>query len=213
MTNKLAFERVAHPEANECIIWMHGLGADGHDFMPLVPELKRFRSTFIFPHAPMRPVTINNRAVMRAWYDIYSLDCMQKEDEAGLMASRNQIHALIASMESEGFKSTDIVLAGFSQGGVMALLAGLSYERPLKAIIALSCYLPLAAQWPGLGNPANQTTPIFMAHGNWDEMLPCTLAKQHATQLTQLGYHVAWHEYPMGHSVCADEVADIRKFL
>ncbi len=209
----LNYERVAPESSDECIIWLHGLGADGFDFMPIVPELQRLHSTFIFPHAPTRPITCNGGFVMRAWYDIYELNRLAREDEAGLMTSRSQVHALIQSMEQEGFASEKIVLAGFSQGGAMTLLAGLSYERPLKAIVALSCYLPLHNKWPELISPANQDTSIFMAHGHHDEILPFALAKEHAARLKQMGCNITWHDYLMGHTVSAQEVINIREFL
>lgn len=213
MITTLAFERVDAPNATQYVIWMHGLGADGFDFIPLVPELRLPSTTFIFPHADTRPVTINGGMVMRAWYDIFTLDRLVEEDQAGLMASRQQVHALIDMLRAEGVDSRNIVLAGFSQGGVMALLTGLSYEYPLKAILALSCYLPLNAEWPGLMSAANKTTPIFMVHGTGDEVLPCRLSEQHAALLRQLGCDVMWRSYPMGHTVCPQEVADIRTFL
>lgn len=213
MTTRLAFERVDAPNATQYVIWMHGLGADGFDFMPLVPELNLPNTTYIFPHAPMQAVTINGGMVMRAWYDIYALQRLEQEDEVGLMKSRSQVHALIDMLRAEGVDSEQIVLAGFSQGGAVALLTGLSYEYPLKAILALSCYLPLQPQCPGWVNAANRTTSIFMAHGTDDDILPCALSKQHAAYLKQLGFDITWRTYPMGHGVCAEEVQDIRQFL
>jgi len=209
----LEFERVnASSPAKQYIIWMHGLGADGFDFMPLVPQLNLPNTTFIFPHAPMRPITINNGYTMRGWYDIFALDRLADEDEQGLLASREQIHDLIEMLLKEGVDSRNIILAGFSQGGAMALLTGLTFEQPLKAIVALSCYLPLQGQWPGISNPANQKTPILMVHGKQDDMLPFSMAVQHAGLLKEMGYNVTWRDYPMGHTVCAPEVADIRAF-
>ena len=209
----LEFERVnASSPAKQYIIWMHGLGADGFDFMPLVPELRLPDTTFIFPHAPMRPITIYNGYTMRAWYDIYALDRLAHEDEKELLASREQIHELIEMLLKEGVESHNIILAGFSQGGAIALLTGLTFEQPLKAIVALSCYLPLQGQFPGLINSANHKTPILMVHGKQDDVLPFSMAVQHAALLKEMGCNVTWRDYPMGHSVCAPEVADIRAF-
>lgn len=210
---RLSFERVDAPQATQYVIWMHGLGADGFDFVPLVPELGLPNTTFIFPHADTRPVTINNGMVMRAWYDILAMDRLLQEDEKGLVASCERVHDLIEMLRDEGVDSRNIVLAGFSQGGVMALLAGLTYAHPLRAILALSCYLPLQARWPALMNAANKQTPIFMVHGMQDDILPCALSQQHGAYLKQLGCDVTWKAYPMGHTVCAEEVRDIRGFL
>ena len=201
------------------VIWMHGLGADGNDFVPVVNELGlgSARATrFVFPHAPMRAVTINNGNVMRAWYDISFGDLEGKSrsaDEQGVRESQAQINALIAREEKRGIAAADIVLAGFSQGGAMALHAGLRHPRKLAGIMALSTYLPLADSLPQEAAPANKATPIFMAHGLFDSVVPLVMGAGSMTFLAGLGYSVEWHQYPMPHSVCAEEIGDIGSWL
>ena len=201
------------------VIWMHGLGADGNDFVPIVPELGLAGGPairFVFPHAPMRPVTINNGYVMRAWYDVTYGDLegqSRKADERGVRGSEAQIRALIEHQVRQGISAKKIALAGFSQGGAVALETGLRYPEALAGIMALSTYLPLAAALPGEASPANRAIPIFMAHGIYDPVVPYLMGTTSKTTLAALGYEVEWHEYPMQHSVCAEEVRDIGKWL
>jgi phospholipase/carboxylesterase len=201
------------------VIWMHGLGADGGDFAPVVPELRLPASPavrFVFPHAPMRPVTINNGYVMRAWYDISFGDLeggTRQADETGLRQSELQIRALIEREAGRGVKPAAIVLAGFSQGGAMALQTGLRYPQRLAGLIALSTYLPLAESLPREAAPANRATPIFMAHGTLDPVVPYAMGAASMTLLAGQGYPVEWHEYPMPHSVCQQEIRDIGDWL
>ncbi len=203
------------PSPSAAVIWMHGLGADGNDFKPIVPELALPASLgvrFIFPHAPVRPVTLNNGMAMRAWYDILELGG-GKEDGEGLRASQFAVEALIAREESRGVAAGCIVLAGFSQGGAIAFQAGLRHPRRLAGIMALSTYLPLAGTLEAERHAANRDLPIFMAHGSADPMISIGRAGQSRKMLEALGYPVEWHEYPMPHSVCPEEIADISGWL
>jgi phospholipase/carboxylesterase len=203
-------------EPSGCVIWLHGLGADGHDFEPIVPELVRPGERalrFVFPHAPVRPVTINNGFAMRAWYDIAGLDRRTLEDEQGIRASQQAITALIERENARGIGSERIVLAGFSQGGAMALFSGVRYPHSLAGIMGLSCYQVLAPQFAAERQPANQSTPVFMAHGTQDPMVPLLLGEAACRQLQSAGYQVEWHTYSMPHSVCPQEVADIGTWL
>ena len=200
------------------IIWMHGLGADGNDFVPIVGELGLDTRAvrFVFPHAPMRPVTINNGYVMRAWYDVSFGDLEGKSrraDEQGVRESRAQIDALIEREEKRGIKTGSILLAGFSQGGAIALHTGLRHPGKLAGVMALSTYLPLGESLPSEGSAANKTTPIFMAHGVFDNVVPLMMGAGSMTFLAGLGYAVEWHQYPMQHSVCPEEIKDIGTWL
>jgi phospholipase/carboxylesterase len=191
------------------VIWMHGLGADGWDFVPIVRELplpEALQLRFIFPHAPVRPVTINNGFEMRAWYDIKMNDISRVPDEAGIRESQASIDALIANEEKRGVAADRIVLAGFSQGGAIALQAGLRHAGKLGGIVALSTYLPLEDSLDREASGTNKRTPIFMAHGTQDPVIPLALAEASKRALEQRGYDVAWHSWPMPHSVCAEEV-------
>jgi phospholipase/carboxylesterase len=204
------------PKPTFTIIWMHGLGADGHDFEPLVPELleKDFPSLrFVFPHAPVRPVTINNGYQMRAWYDIVAIDRRSAEDAAGIQASADAIGALIKRENSAGIPSSRIAIAGFSQGGAMALHIATRSEAKFAGVIALSCYLTLAKQFATDRSSANLATPLFMAHGLQDPVVPFALGEDSKRVLEGTGYKVEWHAYQMPHSLCEQEVADIRAFL
>jgi phospholipase/carboxylesterase len=204
------------PKPSFSIIWMHGLGADGHDFEPLVPELleKDFPSLrFVFPHAPVRPVTINNGYQMRAWYDIIAIDRRSAEDEAGIKASADAIGALIKREHDSGIPSSRIAIAGFSQGGAMALHIATRSEEKFAGVIALSCYLTLARQFATERSSANLATPLFMAHGVQDPVVPFVLGEDSKRVLEGTGYKVEWHSYAMPHSLCEPEVADIRAFL
>jgi phospholipase/carboxylesterase len=204
------------PDPTFTIIWMHGLGADGHDFEPLVPELLDAdlpALRFVFPHAPVRPVTINNGYAMRAWYDIIGIDRRSAEDFAGIKASAAGITALIEHENQRGIETSRIVLAGFSQGGALALYTGTRHPDKLAGIIALSCYLPLGSELETERAAANLSTPIFMAHGSQDPVVPFVLGDESRQRLTSAGYAVQWHSYPMAHSLCEPEVSDLRRWL
>jgi phospholipase/carboxylesterase len=198
------------------VIWLHGLGADGHDFEPLVPELglpPALAVRFVFPHAPMRPVTINGGMVMRAWYDVRPEGGERREDAAGVQESQARIEALIAREKQRGIAAGRIVLAGFSQGGAMALHTGLRHPERLAGILALSCFLPVPDTLAAEASPANRDVPIFLAHGTHDATIPLARAHRAREVLRGLGYRVEWHEYPMPHSVCDEEVADLARWL
>jgi len=203
-------------EPKGTVIWMHGLGADGWDFVPIVRELplpQDLHLRFIFPHAPVRPVTINNGHEMRAWYDIKMNDISRVPDEAGIRESQASIEALIAREEKRGVSAERIVLAGFSQGGAIALQAGLRHRERLAGIVALSTYLPLEDSLDREAAAANKRTPIFMAHGTQDQVIPVQLAEASKRALEQRGYDVAWQTWPMPHSVCAEEVEELGGFF
>ena len=207
----IEIETGANPRA--AVIWLHGLGADGHDFEPIVPELGLAKPVrFLFPHAPIRPVTINMGMSMRAWYDIFQLGG-GAEDEKGIRASQVSLEELIAGEKKRGIPANKIVLAGFSQGGAIVLQTALRYPEPLAGIMALSTYLPLSAKLNEEQNAKNKSIPIFMAHGSYDDMIPMRRAEQSRDFLQQLGYSVDWHTYPMPHSVCPEEIGDIADFL
>ena len=197
------------------VIWLHGLGADGHDFEPVVPELRLPPAKpvrFVFPHAPVRPVTINGGMRMRAWYDILQLGG-GPEDEAGIRASQGLLEGLIAKQKECGIAADRIVLAGFSQGGAIALQTGLRSPERLAGVIALSTYLPLSAALMAEQSDASRGIPLFMAHGQHDDLIPIERALTSREQLAQLGCAVEWHDYPMPHAVCAEEIAHIAAFL
>jgi len=209
-------ELVTGAEPLGTIIWMHGLGADGWDFVPLVRELPLpagLALRFIFPHAPERAVTINNGYHMRAWYDISQSDLARVPDEKGIRESQRQVEELIEREHGRGVVASRIVLAGFSQGGAIALQAGLRYRERLGAIVALSTYLPLEDSLDREAAGANKATPIFMAHGTQDPVIPLALAETSRGALQARGYEVEWHTYPMPHSVSAEEVQDLAGFL
>jgi phospholipase/carboxylesterase len=203
-----AVEIETGPKPGAAVIWLHGLGADGHDFEPIVPELRLPKPVrFVFPHAPVRPVTINQGMRMRAWYDILQFGG-GPEDETGIRASQKLLEKLI-----EAEKGKKIVLAGFSQGGAIVLQTALRYPQRLAGVLALSTYLPLAATLEKERSEANKDLPIFMAHGQFDDLIPIDRAKKSRELLERLGYPVTWKDYPMPHSVCAPEVGDISSFL
>lgn len=199
------------------ILWLHGLGADGNDFAPIVPELVRPQwpaLRFIFPHAPVRPITINGGMAMRGWYDITSLDfAARQEDEAGIRASIAEIEALIAAEGARGVPPERIVLAGFSQGGAIALGVALRREAALAGVVALSTYLPIAHTTVAESTVAGRSTPVFMAHGSMDPVVPAGLGAASRDALQRLGVSVAWRDYPMPHSVCAEEVRELGDWL
>ncbi|HUQ27056.1 MAG TPA: dienelactone hydrolase family protein [Usitatibacter sp.] len=203
-------------EPTGTVIWMHGLGADGWDFVPIVRELplpQDLALRFIFPHAPERAVTINNGFVMRAWYDIRQNDIARLPDEGGIRDSQASIESLIARERGRGVPADRIVLAGFSQGGAIALQVGLRHREPLGGIVALSTYLPLEDSLDKEASGANKRTPIFMVHGTEDPIIPLQLADGSMRALTKRGYDVEWLTYPMPHSVCAEEVEALGAFL
>jgi phospholipase/carboxylesterase len=199
------------PRPDAAVIWLHGLGADGHDFEPIVPELELPKAVrFIFPHAPVRPVTINNGMRMRAWYDIFQFGG-GAEDEAGIRASEALLKELISQEKKRGIAASKIVLAGFSQGGAIVLQTGLRHAEPLAGIMALSTYLPLAGKLDQ--ERSKLSPPIFMAHGAYDDIIPLKRAEQSRDALLRSGYRIDWHTYPMPHSVCPEELGHISEFL
>ena len=196
------------------VIWLHGLGADGHDFEPIVPELRLpadLPLRFVFPHAPMRPVTINGGMVMRAWYDIVTLDTEGRADAEGVRESTAILEALIAREMERGIPADRIVIAGFSMGGAIAINTALHTAHALAGLMALSTYLPLPSEVDG--SPGSRDLPVFMAHGSFDPMLPMQWGQLSARKLEETGFSVEWHEYPMAHAVCPQEIADIREWL
>ena len=204
------------PQPASAVIWLHGLGADGNDFVPIVEQM-RLQGIgpvrFVFPHAPVMPVTINNGYPMRAWYDILGTEGARREDEAGLRASLAAVQALLAREASRGIPAARTVLAGFSQGCAMALLTGLRHRERLAGIVGLSGYLPLAASTQAERSDANALTPIFMAHGSHDNVVVPERGRDSCALLRELGYDVEWHEYPMAHSVSMDEIQDLNAWL
>jgi len=212
-----AIEHQTGAAPRAAMIVLHGLGADGNDFVPVAHELDLAAVgpvRFVFPHAPTRPVTINGGYVMRAWYDIFGLDAREpREDEPGLRESQGLVEALIAREKSRGIPASRIVLAGFSQGCAMTLMTGLRHDERLAGLVGLSGYLPLAAKAEAERHAANRDTPIFLAHGTSDPMIAIARARQSRDALVALGHPVEWHEYPMPHSVCAAEIADLERWL
>jgi phospholipase/carboxylesterase len=209
-------ELATGPDPSATVIWMHGLGADGWDFVPIVRELDLpgdLVVRFVFPHAPERPVTINNGYRMRAWYDIAMSDIGRLPDERGIRESQASVEALIEQERSRGIAAERIVLAGFSQGGAIALHTGLRHGERLAGILALSTYLPLAETLPLEASDANAAVPVFMAHGTEDPVIPLSLAESSRAALEARGIAPEWHTYPMPHSVCAEEVSAIGQWL
>lgn len=203
-------------QATTSVIWLHGLGADGNDFVPIIPELNLSTSSnvrFIFPNAPIRPVTINNGYQMRAWYDITSITSERTFDTAGIAQSVTDICALIDLQLASGLATTDIILAGFSQGAAIALTTFLRYPKPLAGVIALSGYLPMQQTALQQACSANKQTPIYIAHGTVDMVVPYALGLSTYTALKDSGFDPAWHCYPMGHAVCQEEIKDIGAFI
>ena len=198
------------------VLWLHGLGADGNDFAPIVPELVRPdwpALRFVFPHAPVRAVTINNGARMRAWYDIRDFDLANRADAAGVEQSIAQVDALIAREVARGIPSERIVLAGFSQGGAITLAAALRRQVPLGGLVALSAYLPMAQQAATHVTDAAKAQPAFIAHGTQDPVVPFQAGQHSAALLRQLGFDVDWHAYPMAHQVCAEQLGDLGDWM
>ena len=204
------------PQPTAAVIWLHGLGADGHDFEPIVPELDLPATPtvrFVFPHAPMRPVTINGGAVMRAWYDVFGFEGVRREDDTGVRASQASVQELIARERSRGIPAARLVLAGFSQGGAIALQTGLRHPERLAGIMALSTYLPLASTVAAEASAANRGVPIFMAHGRHDDLIAIERAMISRDVLRKAGYEIEWHDYAMAHAVCPEEIDDIAAWL
>jgi phospholipase/carboxylesterase len=202
--------------ASASVIWLHGLGADGNDFVPIVPELKlpaTLAVRFVFPHARVRPVTLNMGMRMRAWFDIKTLTAEGRADEEGIRESVAVVEQFIAAERAAGIASERIVIAGFSQGGAVALHGALRHAEPLGGILGLSCYLPLQAVLAGELAEANRATPILMCHGQFDPVLPMALGVMACNWLRSSGYRVEWKEYPMQHQVCLPEIQDISRWL
>jgi phospholipase/carboxylesterase len=209
-------EHATGPDPQWTVLWLHGLGADGHDFAPIVPELVRRdwpALRFVFPHAPQRAVTINGGARMRAWYDIRDFDLANRADAQGVEESIAQVEALIAREAGRGVPASRLLLAGFSQGGAITLAAGLRRREPLAGLVGLSTYLPMHDR--AARQLATQATaqPVFMAHGLQDPVVPYAAGELSAARLRELGFHVDWHRYPMPHSVCADEIRDLGDWM
>ena len=219
MTTPTLLDCVEHetgPQPTHSVLWLHGLGADGHDFAPIVPELNlpvRLAVRFIFPHATIQPVTINGGMAMRSWYDILTPNLVKREDATGIRISEQAIQALIARENARGIPSSRIVLAGFSQGCAMTLHTGIRFKEKLAGLMGLSGYLPLIDMAVHEREPANAATPIFLAHGTHDPVVTLERAEASRAKLVDLGYQVQWHTYPMPHSVCAQELDDISSFL
>ncbi|HVO10835.1 MAG TPA: alpha/beta fold hydrolase [Vicinamibacteria bacterium] len=202
--------------ADAAVVLMHGLGADGHDFESVVPELRPGTGPvlrWVFPHAPVRPVSISGGYRMRAWFDILGLSSGSPEDEAGIRESAAAIDRLVEREARRGIPADRVVLAGFSQGGALALHTALRHPQRLAGVIALSTYLPLTTRLPVEAHPANAAVPIFMAHGTWDDVVPLALGEASRDVLLRQGYDVEWHTYPVPHSISAEEIADVREWL
>ncbi len=207
----IEFETSSNPAFS--VIWLHGLGADGNDFVPVAEALSLPGMRFIFPHAPIRPVTLNGGYRMRAWYDIYSLDLKSGEDREGMLDTQQRISEFIAREKERGIASDHVLLAGFSQGGAAVLYAGLRCPERLAGIMALSAYLPLATSLRQEAHPANSETPLFMAHGTMDDVIPISAGRASRDALANLGHEVRWCDYAMAHSVCQDEIGDIAAWI
>jgi phospholipase/carboxylesterase len=197
----------------QSVIWLHGLGADATDFVPVVSQLNIPNTRFIFPNAPYQPISMNNGYEMRAWFDIYGLQAKDKQDELGIRAMQTQINLLIDREIERGVPSERIVLAGFSQGGAMAIFTALRYSRPLAGLMALSTYVPLKNSYQDEMNTLQQMLPIFFAHGTFDKVITIETAKASADLLDSLACRIEWHEYPIAHGVSKDEIDDIRVYL
>jgi phospholipase/carboxylesterase len=204
------------PDPEYAVIWLHGLGADGHDFAPIVPHLRAASSRsvrFVFPHAPVRPVTVNGGMSMRAWYDILGMSIDRNQDLDGILASVAAVDRLIDAQIESGIPADRIVLAGFSQGGAIALRAGLARREPLAGVMALSCYLLQADSLETWSHTSASSVPIYMGHGNQDPVVPIALGEQAADRLKSAGFQVSWHSYPMPHSVSPEQIQDIDQWL
>lgn len=211
--NDSPIELCGNPNPKASVIWLHGLGADGNDFASVVEILNLSGIRFILPHAPYQKVTINNGYKMRAWYDLYGLTIGSREDESGIREAQACLESLIQQEIERGITHDKIVLAGFSQGGAIALHAALRHEHALAGVMALSSYLPLKSLLTTEKTLANQHTPIFMAHGTHDEVISLATSRVSMDVLHKENYQISWHEYPMAHTVCMEEIDDIRAFL
>lgn len=212
--DSIVIETKEQPDA--AVIWLHGLGADGNDFVPIIEQLQlpsQYAIRFIFPHAPVRPITINQGYPMSGWYDISSLSIVEQEDEACIKDSSAILKQLCESQEAGGIPSSRIIVAGFSQGGAIALHCGCRYPRPLAGIMALSTYLPMPETLIDEISETASDTPIFMAHGRQDDVVSYEYGKQSMEQLESHNIEVHWYEYDMGHAVCLEEIAHIRQWL
>ena len=212
MNLKYEIVETSQPIKNS-VIWLHGLGADGYDFLPIVDRFNIPNTRFIFPHAPHRPISMNNGYEMRAWYDLYGLSMQDKQDETGIRKMQGILETLIAEEKSKGITASHIVLAGFSQGGAMALFTALRHQEKLAGILALSTYVPLKQTLASELNSANANTPIFMAHGNFDSVITLDTCKISLDLLNGLQLPVYWHEYTMAHGLCDEEIEDINQFF
>lgn len=204
------------PAPEHAVIWLHGLGADGNDFAPIVPQLRSAQSRavrFVFPHAPVRPVTVNGGMKMRAWYDITGFETVRDQDSEGIAGSVRAVERLIAHQIDGGIAPENLLLAGFSQGGAIALRTALGRRQGLAGAIALSCYLLEAAALEQWLTPAGKATPVFMAHGTHDPVVPLALGRDAAQQLSEHQVQVAWSEWPMQHAVCPDEIAAMDRWM
>lgn len=211
-----AVEHETGPSPTWSVLWLHGLGADGNDFAPIVPELLRRdwpAIRFVFPHAPVRAVTINNGVRMRAWYDIKDFDLANRADETGVLASIAQVDVLIAREAERGVPVSRVLLAGFSQGGAITLAAGLRRDTPLAGLIALSTYLPMADRLAREAPAAASAQPLFMAHGQHDPVVPYAAGELSAARLRTLGFQVHWHAYPMAHQICGEQIRDLGDWM
>jgi phospholipase/carboxylesterase len=209
-------EKTTGPNPRHAVIWLHGLGADGNDFLPIVPELvdpKWPPLRFVFPHAPVRPITINGGMAMRAWYDISGQEIAQRQDETGIRSSIVLLEELIQRESARDIAAENIFLAGFSQGGAIVLAGGIRHAQRLGGIVALSTYLPMAEKTDAEASAANRATSIFMAHGMLDPTISHALGEMSRDYLVQRGYAVDWHAYPMAHQVCMEEIADLRRWM
>jgi len=212
--DSIIIETNEHPDA--AVIWLHGLGADGNDFVPIIDQLQlptHYAIRFIFPNAPLRPITINQGYQMPGWYDISSLSIVDQEDETGIKESSEILRQLCESQEADGIESSRIIVAGFSQGGAIALHCGCRYPRPLAGIMALSTYMPLPDQLADEISESVTETTLFMAHGRQDDVVPYDAGKQSMELLESHNMEVLWHEYDMGHAVCIEEIQHIRQWL
>ncbi|MFW6339644.1 MAG: alpha/beta hydrolase [Wenzhouxiangella sp.] len=208
--------RETGPDPQHAVVWLHGLGADGNDFVPIVPHLSsaaRRPVRFVFPHAPVRPVTVNGGMAMRAWYDILGLEIDRDQDSAGIQASLEQVGALLDEQVRLGIAPENIILAGFSQGGAIALRLGLTRRPALAGIMVLSAYLLDAGRLAQWATVESRRVPIFIGHGSHDPVVPVQLGQRSAEQLTAAGHAVDWQTWPMPHSVCPEEIAAIDRWL
>ncbi len=216
MTSLEILTRSTADEVDACVIWLHGLGADGNDFYDIVPMLglsPELKIKFIFPHAPVQAVTVNAGMRMRAWYDIVGIGDQHEDDKPGITQTAKIINALIDGQVKSGIKSERIILAGFSQGGAISLFTGLRHKKSLGGILAMSAYLPVLDELESDASETNKKTPILMMHGSQDDVVPIEFAKRSKDKLTSLNYNLEWQTYPMAHSVCPEQCIDIGNWM